>query len=276
MIGPGRAGLGPAGRSSSGHDDARLSGQVLTRRKVEIMPVVLPLLPLGSWFPRGSWPALPCGACATGQLQVGKPDEIDVAARYAGHEGWEPEWIHGHFSAQAECSNPECRSIALLAGKMKVDADVDERGHWYGEYDTYYELKYCEPALRLVAVPDGTREDVKRSIESASQVIWLNPSSAANRLRAVIEQLLTELGVVKRGSTHKRIERLGATMPDVAKVLEAVKWIGNDGSHTAALPLKDVLEGAVLLERALALVYDRSAEELDRLAEEINSRGRKR
>lgn len=240
------------------------------------MPVVLPLLPLGSWFPSGSWPRLPCGACTTGELQIGKPTEIDVAARYKDDPGWEPEWIHGHFSVQAECTNRECRSIALIAGRMKVDADVDERGHWYGQYETFFELKYCEPALRLLAVPDGTPDDVKRAIESASQVIWLSPSSAANRLRTAIEQLLTDLGVSKRGSTHKRIENLVASRPDVAIVLEAVKWIGNDGSHTAALPLKDVLEGVALLERALTLVYDRSAEELDQLARDINDGRRSR
>lgn len=125
---------------------------------------------------------------------------------------------------------------------MKVDTDVDERGHWYGQYETFYELKYCEPALRLLAVPAGTPE-----------LIWLNPSSAANRLRAAIDQLLTDLGVSKSGSTHKRIERLAAPRPEVATVLEAVKWIGNDGSHMAALPLKDVLEGVALLERALTV-----------------------
>lgn len=239
------------------------------------MALVLPLLPLGSWFPSDSWPALPCGDCATGYLQVGKPHEVDVAERYRDHEGWEPEWIHGHFSVAATCLNHECRSIALLAGKMKVDAAVDERGHWYGEYDTFYELKYCEPALRLMGVPDGTPDDVKGTIEAAAQVIWMSPSSAANRLRSAIEQMLTDLAIPKRGSTHRRIERLGAEKPDVAKVLEAVKWIGNDGSHTSALPLKDVLEGATLLERALVLVYDRSGEELAQLAEQINRRSRR-
>ena len=88
------------------------------------VPVTLPLLPLGSWFPQGSWPRLPCGECATGELQLGTPSEIDVSARYRDHEAWEPEWITGHFSVQAECSNRECRSIALVAGKMKVDANV--------------------------------------------------------------------------------------------------------------------------------------------------------
>ena len=241
------------------------------------MPVVLPLLPLGSWFPSTNWPRLPCGSCATGELQIDKPNEINVAEGYKDHEGWEPDWIRGHFSVRADCTNRTCRSIALIAGKMKVDANVDEGGHWYGAYATFYEVKYCEPALRLLTIPDGTPDAVKRAIESASQVIWMNPPSAANRLRAAIEQLLTDLGVTKRGSTHKRIEHLAVSRPEVATALEAVKWIGNDGSHTGALPLKEVLEGVALLERALILVYDRSAEELDQLAREINNarRGRR-
>lgn len=142
------------------------------RRRILVVPIRLPLLPLGSWFPRGSWPHLPCGACSTGELQISEPTEIDVSARYRDHPGWEPEWIGGHFSVQAECTDRDCRSIALIVGKMKVDADVDERGHWYGDYETFYELRYCDPPLRLLAVPGGTPDDVKRAIESASHVVW--------------------------------------------------------------------------------------------------------
>ncbi len=159
---------------------------------------------------------------------------------------------------------------------MKVDTALDVSGDWGREYDTFYKLKYCEPALRLIAGPDGTPDAVKRAIESASQVIWLNPSSAANRLRAAIEHLLTELGVSKSGPTHKRVKVLAKSREDVATVLEAVKWIGNDGSHRTVLPLKDVLEGVALLERALTLVYDRSAEDLDQLARAINDDRRRR
>ena len=51
-------------------------------------------------------------------------------------------------------------------------------------------------------------------------------------------------------------------------MLEAVKWIGNSGSHSGAMPLEDVLEGVALLERALHIVYDDTADQLDQLAGE--------
>lgn len=240
------------------------------------MPISLPLLPLGSWFPHENWPRLPCGECTTGELLVGTPSEIDMSAPWRDHPGWEPEWINGHFSVEATCTNRDCRSIALIAGKMKVDVDVDENGHWYGAYDTFYEMRYSDPPLRLLVVPEGAPDDVKRAIVSAGQVVWLDPASGANRLRTAVEHLLTDLGVPKRGSAHRRIERLAESEPDVAEVLEAVKWIGNDGSHTTAVSLKDVLEGVALLERALNLCYDNSAAELTCRAREINAERRTR
>lgn len=46
----------------------------------------------------------------------------------------------------------------------------------------------------------------------------------------------------------------------------------NAGSHPEALTAKDVLEGAVLLEYSLKLVYDTSEKEIARLAKRVNKR----
>ena len=36
----------------------------------------------------------------------------------------------------------------------------------------------------------------------------------------------------KRLTLHSRIEKLSETHPNIEKHLLAIKWIGNDGSHT--------------------------------------------
>lgn len=242
------------------------------------MPAPLPLLPLASWFPHGNWPRLPCGSCDVGELRVGTASEIDVAARYRDHPGWEPDWIHGFFTLSAECSNRDCQGVAVIFGDMKVDADVDERGHWHGEHDTFYRIRYVDPPLALVRVPSRCPDDVSNAIADASRLMWIDSGSTANRLRTVVELLLTALGVRKtttgrkRMTTHARIEALRTTRPDVADVLEAVKWIGNVGSHAEAPTTKDVLEGAALLEHSLKLVYDTSDKEIARLAKRVNKR----
>lgn len=140
----------------------------------------------------------------------------------------------------------------------------------------FYELLYCEPALRLVTVPPPTPRNVKQAIDAAAQVIWMSPPSAANRLRAAIEYLLTEIGVPEGRQLNRRIDHLAVSNPTVASALEAVKWIGNDGSHGTAIPLEEVLEGAALLERVLHILFDTTADELDRRAAEINAERRNR
>jgi hypothetical protein len=201
-----------------------------------------------------------------------------VAAKYSDHEAWEPEWIHGFFTLSANCTSRECDAVALVVGDMKVDADVDDRGHWHGEYETFYRVRYVDPPLALVHLPSGCPETVSKAIADASRVIWIDSGSAANRLRTVVELLLTALGVRKttagrkRMTTHARIEALRSTRPDVADALEAVKWIGNVGSHQESPPTKDVLEGSALLEHALKLVYDASEKEIARLVKQVNKR----
>jgi hypothetical protein len=161
---------------------------------------------------------------------------------------------------------------------MKVDVDVDEHGHWYGAYESFYRVRYVEPPLAIVAVPSACPQEVAESIMAASRMLWMDSGGAANRLRTAVELLLNALGVRKTSSgrkrltTHARIEALRSSRPEVAEVLEAVKWIGNSGSHPQQLTTQVVLEGAVLLEHALKLVYDSSSKDIARLAKKINRR----
>lgn len=68
---------------------------------------------------------------------------------------------------------------------------------------------------------------------------------------------------------HRRIDLLRPAQPSVADHLEAVKWIGNEGTHSRGLTTKDLLDGAEILEQAIALLYDRSAEEVAKRAKAI-------
>jgi hypothetical protein len=58
----------------------------------------------------------------------------------------------------------------------------------------------------------------------------------------------------------------------VADALEAVKWIGNGGSHDDKLTATDVLDGAEILELAVKALYDRTEAELMSKVRSINKR----
>lgn len=137
-------------------------------------------------------------------------------------------------------------------------------------------------------IPDRCPNEVRERIEEAARLIWADPASAANRLRSAIEELLTAQKVprtrlvAKKGgaqgrsrrrlTAHDRIELLKVKEPGAADLLEAVKWIGNSGSHESGMRVGDVLDGVALMEHALHELYDNRGKELAKMAKKINAR----
>ena len=111
--------------------------------------------------------------------------------------------------------------------------------------------------------------------------MWLDIGSSANRLRTAIEAFLNERKVPKTTTKngkrvplnlHCRIIRFRIKNADAADSLEAVKWLGNVGSHANldSLTIDDLLDGFELFEHAIERVYVRRAERLSKTAAKIN------
>jgi hypothetical protein len=241
---------------------------------------------LDRWVLIGEWPHVECPLCDDGYLSPSTDGLITVDSGpsriYRDHDGWEPDWLTGRFHGVLECRSAECQETVVVAGDYKVDYVNGPDGHWYGEWGEYLQLRYARPALPLLRPPDKIPDDVKAAIESASEVLWSDPGAAANRLRVGIEHLLTAHKVAKttvskkgkreRISTHARIQLFKTAKPVVGDALEAVKWIGNAGSHDSELVVSDVLDGAEMLGYALRLLYDKSDAEIQRRIREVNRR----
>lgn len=245
------------------------------------------LISLADWQPLRRWPALPCGGCESGTLIIDEPVEVETgrSKQLRKHEAWEPEWIEGFFTASARCSNAACGETAVIAGEMSVDTATapheQHTGYPPDQYETYYRLHYVEPGLRIVQLFESCPGELCTAVRAASRVLFVDPPSAAGRLRTAVEILLDDVGIATRGvdgkrlTAHRRIDELRkgrSELVEVADLIEAVKWLGNAGSHTIDSPgLLDVLEGAELLERAIALVYDTSGARLLARAKQITT-----
>jgi hypothetical protein len=237
---------------------------------------------LDGWVHPAKWPLVACPACIVGHLAVKSIETVPSTKAYnAYHRGGNPMDLEGTFYGVLECALPKCKETVVVAGDFGADVEVDEFGRT--EMCDAVRLRYANPPLRIMAPPPGTPQPVLDAIESAAQVIWTDPSASANRLRVAVEELLTAYKVPrykivnhKRRSirTHDRIRELAKYEPDVAETVEAVKWIGNEGSHQSSLTATDVLDGAELLNHALILMYDTSDEKLRKRVREINKKKR--
>lgn len=232
-----------------------------------------------AWFYASQWPSALCPVCKKGDLQPKKESIKQVTtANYDQHrddDGWEPDWEHGFFHGVLYCGRPQCSEKVIVSGQFRVK----EIG-WY-EYGNMLRLRYAIPAFPLAVPPSKTPQAVLSRLEEASRIVWTDPSAAANGLRRCVEALLNHQKVRKtfidrrgkrvRLSTHDRIREFKAIQPSASEALEAVKWVGNQGSHSSSvLTSSDCIQSAEHLEHALRILFDTKDVELARRARAIN------
>jgi Domain of unknown function (DUF4145) len=229
---------------------------------------------------KNNFPQVACPVCLVGHLV---PEKLQgtptAAAKQVYEQTGNPIELSGVFTGTLRCAIHTCREPVAVAGAYTVDPDADETGN--SGWGDMYKVRYMEPPPRIIVTPKGTPEAVVKALDSASRVLWADPSSAANRMRVAIENLMTEYGMRRYGvrnhkryrlSTQARIVEFRKYESTVAETLEAVKWIGNAGSHETEMTADDVLEGAELLSYALNLLYDDSEEQLQRRVRAVNRR----
>lgn len=177
------------------------------------------------------------------------------------------------------CTNPACGQWVVITGTYRVV--INNGDPEYGQYGELLQLKTFDPSLPLLEVPAGVPDEVTEAIAAAAaKIIWLDPSSAANRLRTAVERVLDDQKVRKtrltkkntrqRLTAHARIEEFKPKNLAASEAMMAVKWMGNDGTHYSGMTATDVLEGATVLQLALKAIYDKSGAETLKLIKAIN------
>lgn len=91
-------------------------------------------------------------------------------------------------------------------GDWRVDsASANEHGE---QYASHFQIRAVWPPPVVIALPGGTPDQVRALVTSASSVLWLDPSSSANRLRTSIEHLLTaQKANRQRVTQNKKVHR---------------------------------------------------------------------
>ncbi|MCW8101743.1 DUF4145 domain-containing protein [Streptomyces tauricus] len=230
------------------------------------------------------WPHIPCPTCTRGALL---PDPDSFVAEEAvtskslhQHEAWDPEWIEGGFHCVLTCRKEACDQVRVI-GEMTVGQS--------SRHDVQYE-QYLTPTMFLPALPllesrNLCPKEVGKRVDAAAKILWVDPNAAANRIRAAVEALMDDRGVIRTklartGKAAKltldnRLATFKTALPqhaDAADLLLAVKWIGNVGSHEDALRIPDVLEGIEFLDHSLSLIYDTNRDDMKKRASAVTAR----
>ena len=213
-------------------------------------------------FSLNNVPHWPCVICARGILRVKAEDfRAEYNRETQAHKddpSFDYDWVRYIFHGLLRCNLCEEKVVFCGTGAVEQDYDDSERGWSY--YD-YFEPKYFHPTVRIIVIEnnEAVPEQVLSSVDKACELFWTDLDSCANRIRTAVEYILDDLKIPRKKhlSLHARIEMLDSSKyADAKTILEAVKWIGNTGTHElGGLHRESVIEGFRMLEHCLSILY---------------------
>lgn len=212
------------------------------------------------WFKENESPPFQCPTCYRGVLEIDRDSTAEAPTattrRCSNRADWEQDFWEGRFCCLLKCTNRGCGESVSMVGHIKM-AYNESNGAPAGGY---YPL-YSAPSLHLLPIPPQCPADVAAEIVTGCGLFWCDRPGGMNHLRKAVELIMDHVNVPRRQvvvsggsrkykmrSLHNRIEVFRLKNPGLADRLEAVKWLGNEGSHGDQVGKEDFFNALDLLE----------------------------
>ena len=230
---------------------------------------------------KGGVPPYPCPICHHGTLKlVGQilEGESGRSVRHQGDDDWDPDHYFGAFCCLLLCSNDHCGEYVSVSGRSDNE--------YLGEDGDIYTVclpQMFTPPLHMLPIPVECPEDVADEIVEAFKLYWSDLSGALNHLRKAVELIMDHLNVPRRRppkkgkqidriDLHGRINLFRPRNPVLADRLEAVKWLGNVGSHSSEVSKDAFFNACDLLEDFIHAHFEKRGHKISALSKKVIKR----
>jgi hypothetical protein len=168
------------------------------------------------------------------------------------------------YSVLLKCNNAYCQEhITSCGGGYVVEEYSPEISDTFF-YDKFYPI-FFYPSIEIFSVSEKCPKEVINQIKSSFKLFFADPPASANYVRKAVDSILTDkkikrLTINPKGkkipiNLHNRISEFEKKNPTVSKKLFAIKWLGNEGSHTDKITKNDVLDAYEILEEVIDDLY---------------------
>lgn len=227
-----------------------------------------------------SFLSFPCPKCKQGRINILydalsiKETAYSIALRES--EEWYSDMATKRFSVMIECNNRICGEWVTATGYIGHNYDWDSTDDGSSVTECI-DIRSMYPAPPIIDIPQNTPPIVDVLINLAFQLYWMDLSSCVNRLRTSVELILDDLNVPRENHKNKqlplknRIDLFKEIDPEHADSMDALRLVGNIGSHTCFTHRDAVLDMFHVLEEALAELYAKRSETTRAIKEKIFS-----
>lgn len=150
-----------------------------------------------------------------------------------------------HFTAIFQCTNSHCKKQFTTCGKIvfwSKDYGMQMPKVYTGKTTPRYHPFFFYPEIHLFKIPVACSFEVKREIASAFKHFWSDYDATLNALRRSLEYLMDQLEIPASERLHQRLLQFGKKYPELDDSIQAVKLMGNAGSHKDIVSKEDVLD----------------------------------
>lgn len=168
------------------------------------------------------------------------------------------QWIQHKFVGFLECKS--CGETIAFSGR----AEIPRKGTSQASYlKTKIYPEYFSPPLPFFSLDNRYPTSIKQSINKSFGLVFNDAASAAGSIRQAIESLLDELGIPRdsqdkrRLTLHDRIKKFGDVNKEHAELLDAIRFLGNEGSHSGKINRKDLISAFEVLDHVLDEIFIR-------------------
>ncbi|NNS10190.1 DUF4145 domain-containing protein [Erwinia sp. JH02] len=169
------------------------------------------------------------------------------------------------FSCLLRCSRKACMEAVAITGKGWVDCDMDYESDTLNFVERFRASTFHPPLPVFIPRADCP-DPVRQQLKEISALLAAHPSAAINTMRTVLEMLLDELKVPREVTRigkdpltltlHRRIDVHPAILGGYGDAFMALKWLGNQGSHSDRRIRQSHIEGdCTVLDDLIQQIY---------------------
>ncbi|WP_164830052.1 DUF4145 domain-containing protein [Sinorhizobium medicae] len=169
------------------------------------------------------------------------------------------------FVALLKCDVAHCGEVVAVGGNRVAEFFEDWNAHrqWW---ESVLVPMLVRPAPHIIPVSKNLSDACAMQLRKAFELYWLDKAACANRLRIFVERLMDHFQVPtqkldKKGKPYdlnlsQRITEFDKMKPGHKDALDALRHVGNYGSHEGQGDMDALLDCFELLEDALAELID--------------------
>lgn len=238
-----------------------------------------------AWAEWISYPSWPCPTCQRGRLRLKHGSDYSSTSRSEHRSRQDEHYNHDErldrFTGHLVCDHMPCGETATFAGDictLRTFRDGSE-----DHLDTSYRARSIVPSPLPFPLGPKVPKALSALIREAAALYWLDQAAAVSRVREAIEAILSDLGAPERSPGGKRLHLHGRIIAfralgdgqwdEQADIIEAAKWIGNDGTHET-VSRDAALDAFEMLETVIDDLYVRSRQALLKKVRATNDRFR--